>query len=80
MKKLILLLIVVFLSSCYNDSQETIQNGNFKVEYLFEQNGCKMYRFRDGGRFVYWSDCQGKVQSDYESDDDVHHQETITTQ
>ncbi len=54
------LLFTVALSGCVEPAQESVQNGNFTVEYLFEQNGCKMYRFKDGGRYVYWSDCQGK--------------------
>ena len=59
------LLVAVLLVGCVNDPKSEAQNGNFKVEFLFEQNGCKMYRFKDGGRYVYWSDCQGKMQSDY---------------
>jgi starvation-inducible outer membrane lipoprotein len=68
MKKLIIftfIMLSVLLVGCMKDPQEVKQNGNFQVELLFEQNGCKMYRFKDGGRYVYWSDCQGKVQSDY---------------
>jgi len=58
------LLVAVLFVGCVNDPKETKQNGNFEVEYLFEQNGCKMYRFKDGSRYVYWSDCQGKVSYD----------------
>lgn len=62
-----LLVAVLFFSvtSCKEEAQSSVQNGNFQLEFLFEQNGCKMYRFKDGGRYVYWSDCQGKTQSDY---------------
>ena len=59
------LLAAVLFTGCVEDGKESVQNGSFTVEFLFEQNGCKMYRFKDGGRYVYWSDCQGKVQSDY---------------
>ena len=58
------LLVAVLFVGCVNEPKETEQNGNFQVEYLFEQNGCKMYRFKDGTRYVYWSDCQGKVSYD----------------
>lgn len=59
------LLCAILLNGCVNDAKESVQNGKFIVEFLFEQNGCKMYRFKDGGRYVYWSDCQGKIQGDY---------------
>ena len=81
-----LLVAVLFLSltSCVNDAKSEVQNGNFKVEFLFEQNGCKMYRFKDGGRYVYWSDCQGKVQSDYSTQSGktrvTHHSESLTSE
>ena len=78
-----LLLVAVFISSCKEEAQSTIQNGNFKIEFLFEQNGCKMYRFQDGGRYIYWSDCQGKIQSDYSQSTGkgttTHHFESITS-
>ncbi|OWP82789.1 hypothetical protein BWK59_14010 [Flavobacterium davisii] len=77
------LLALLLLSSCKEEPLKTIQNGNFKVEYLFEQNGCKMYRFEDGGRYIYWSDCQGKIQSDFTTNSGKHnirhYEETITT-
>lgn len=83
MKKLCVILIAILLSSCVRDAQEVVANGNFEVEYLFEQNGCKMYRFKDGGRYIYWSDCQGKTTSDYSTSNGktstTHHQEVITT-
>ena len=60
-----LLLVACFISSCKKDAQSTVQNGNFKLEFLFNQNGCKMYRFQDGSRYIYWCDCEGRVQSDY---------------
>jgi len=82
------LLAVVLLSGCFKDQdpKEIIQNGNFTVEFLFEQNGCKMYRFKDGGRYIYWSDCQGKVQSDYTTQSGSgkttisHHVESVTSE
>jgi len=66
MKKLILILIVSLLSlSCVKDAQSTAAVGQFKNEFLFEIEGCKMYRFQDGSRYIYWSDCRGKVNYDY---------------
>lgn len=56
--------LVGLLLGCKGQAKESIQEGDFKVELLFEKDGCKMYRFKDGNRYIYWSDCSGKVQSD----------------
>jgi hypothetical protein len=81
MKKL--LVLCLFLTGCVEKAQESVQNGNFQVDFLFEQNGCKMYRFMDGSRYIYWSDCAGKIQSDYTTrsgkHSTTHYEETITT-
>lgn len=78
------LLATVLFIGCVQDAKESVRNGNFTVEFLFEQNGCKMYRFKDGGRYVYWSDCQGKVQSDYGTQSGkeraTHHVEVVTSE
>lgn len=83
MNKAIIILIAILFTGCVQDAKHSTQNGNFKVEFLFEQNGCKMYRFCDGGRYVYWSDCQGKTQSDFTTrsgkSSTTHSEETITT-
>lgn len=77
-KVLVLILFsCVLLFSCQKSPQISSVRGNFKVEFLFEQNGCKVYRFKDGLYYVYWSDCQGKTQ--YESSrKNAHKIESIT--
>jgi hypothetical protein len=56
MKKILLIAVVVMMSSCYKDAQETSTEGNgFQVEFLFEKDGIKMYRFSDGGRAHYFT-------------------------
>ena len=62
------MLAVVLLSGCLKEGQQTEQttNGEFKVELLFEKDGCKIYRFTDGGHAVYWTNCRGKVESVYQ--------------
>lgn len=84
MKKIISLLIIIALfAGCYGDPKEKIQNGNFEVQYLFEQDGCKVYRFFDGGRAVYFSNCKGKMQTDVTTNNkqtSTYNVETITTQ
>lgn len=78
------LLAAILFAGCVHDAKESVQNGSFTVEFLFEQNGCKMYRFKDGGRFIYWSDCQGKVQSDYNTRSGktsvTHNDEAVTSE
>lgn len=60
MKKL-LLITLLFIFGCAGHAKESVQDGDFKIELLFEKDGCKMYRFKDGGNYIYWSDCSGKT-------------------
>ena len=58
MKKLIISALTIgLLGGCNHDPQSTKYVGNgIKVEFLFEHNGIKMYRFIDGGRVHYFTD------------------------
>lgn len=38
-------------------------NKTYLVEYLFEHEGCKVYRFSDNGHYVYYTNCNGNVTS-----------------
>lgn len=38
-------------------------NRTYRVEYLFEHDGCKVYRFNDNGRYVYFTNCTGNITS-----------------
>jgi hypothetical protein len=57
MKKIVFVLVTTMLmSSCYTDAQETSHEGNgIRVEFLFEKDGVRMYRFRDGGHTHYYT-------------------------
>lgn len=58
MKKILLVLTiaVVTLTSCYKRAQVTSTEGNgFEVEFLFEKDNIKVYRFFDGGRYHYFT-------------------------
>ena len=57
MKKILgLLLAGVLLTGCYKDPQSSTTEGNgFQVEFLFEKDGIKVYRFSDGGRQHYFT-------------------------
>jgi hypothetical protein len=57
MKKILLIASVTLtLSSCYKDPQNITTEGNgFEVEFLFEKDGIRVYRFRDGGKTHYFT-------------------------
>lgn len=38
-------------------------NDTYTVDYLFEHDGCKVYRFYDQGNYVYFTNCNGDVTS-----------------
>jgi hypothetical protein len=63
MKKL--LLIALVFASCKREAerQVVVTNANFKVELLFEVDGCKVYRFNDNG-YKYFTTCKGNVSWD----------------
>ncbi|HNX55996.1 MAG TPA: DUF4884 domain-containing protein [Prolixibacteraceae bacterium] len=62
-----LLLFVLLLNSCgINQPISTLKPSNnetYAVDYLFEHDGCKVYRFQDMGRWVYFTNCSGDVTS-----------------
>lgn len=64
MRYLFLIPLALF-SSCMIQkpiSKEPAQNNhNYQVEYLFEHDGCKVYRFRDGTYYVYFTNCNGEA-------------------
>ena len=69
MKKVfvLLVLVVLVLSSCAKDGVSVqgvaVPSGaDFEVSFLFEVDGCKVYRFRDAGHFRYFSTGNGRFQ------------------
>jgi hypothetical protein len=36
-------------------------NKTYQVDFLFEHDGCKVYRFEDSGYRVYFTNCNGDV-------------------
>ncbi len=57
MKKLLIVLLLG-LTGCYNEPQSIEHTGKddkFEVEYLFEKDGIKVYRFYDGGNAHYFT-------------------------
>ena len=66
-KILFLLFVVTMFSSCF--IQQPIErmvpdnNKTYSVYYLFEHDGCKVYRFQDMNNFVYFTNCNSDVTS-----------------
>lgn len=58
---------IVWLSSCATErpisKAAPDNNPSYRVEYLFEHDGCKVYRFMDMGHYIYFTNCQGDVSS-----------------
>lgn len=76
MKKLFMLAAMLALIGCEKASEVQVQSGEFNVERLFTVDGCTAYRFRDSGRAVYYTNCQGSTQSTYS--EGKHTKERVT--
>ena len=61
----ILVMIGVMMTACYTGRPVAKQipqnNDTYNVDYLFEHDGCKVYRFYDRGNYVYFTNCSGEV-------------------
>lgn len=44
-------------------AQKAVNNSTYEVDYLFEHDGCKVYRFLDNHEYVYFTNCTGVVSS-----------------
>ncbi len=84
MRTVLLALIVLILVSCKGEAASSEQIGDFKVEYLFTNEGCRIYRFHDGGRRVYFSNCKGNIETSYttktgKNTSTTHYEETLNS-
>jgi hypothetical protein len=65
MKKYLYCALCVFACSCYPQhplvKEAAANNTTYKVEYLFEHEGCKVYRFLDRGNYIYYTNCNGEA-------------------
>lgn len=48
--------LVLFIAGCVKDPVLTSKtnNADIEVELLFEHDGCRVYRFHDAGRAIYF--------------------------
>ena len=42
-------------------TKEPGNNKTYEVDYLFDHDGCKVYRFYDRGNYVYFTNCTGEA-------------------
>ena len=64
MKKLLLVFVTLLFVSCRKEGTYVPSENakdDFHIEFLFECDGVKMYRFRDGYRFRYFTTGNGKM-------------------
>ena len=51
---------------------ESAQNNDtYNVSFLFEHDGCKVYRFTDNFRYVYFTNCTGNTSTAQNDSTDV---------
>lgn len=56
------------LVGCNKEPEEVTRVGSdFEVGRLFTTDGCTVYRFSDGGRNVYFTNCTGSTCYSYQS-------------
>lgn len=63
MRKYFIIILFIFLYGCSVEPEqvEKTSNQNIKVDFLFEKDGCRVYRFTDGGQNIYWTNCRGNI-------------------
>lgn len=66
----------IALYSCMSQRPIALQkppnNDTYTVEYLFEHDGCKVYRFLDRGNCVYFTNCNGDATAFSDSATAIH--------
>ena len=69
MKAAIIPIIAILLAGCTNQGVPVSISGavdtGFHVEKLFEIDGISVYRFKDAGRYVYFTNTTGRVEYSY---------------
>jgi hypothetical protein len=66
MKKIYIALLCPPFLSCVEQrypltSQPSQNNVTYQVDYLFEHEGCRVYRFIDHGNYIYYTNCRGEA-------------------
>ncbi len=65
MKRFLPFLLCIPFTGCFVQQpvkeEITKNNQDYTVDYLFEHEGCKVYRFYDRGKYVYFTNCSGEA-------------------
>ena len=65
MKNFLPFIVLLIASGCATgiplQTKESENNRTYEVDYLFEHDGCKVYRFYDRGNYVYFTNCKGEA-------------------
>jgi hypothetical protein len=68
---MVLFATILLLTACAARSPRVISitrptnNPDYRVEFLFEHDGCRVYRFLDNGYYVYFTTCTGETTAVY---------------
>ena len=59
MRILYLFFIVFLFSGCKTvwKKMKVSSTGKYDIQYLFEYDGCKVYRFTDNSNYIYFTNC-----------------------
>lgn len=57
------LIAVALVAGCAKEPESvaTVGAGGVQAETLFTHEGCRVYRFSDNGRYVYYTNCSGSA-------------------
>ena len=65
MSRYLPLILLVFAAGCITQRPITHElshnNKDYEVDYLFEHDGCKVFRFFDRGNYIYFTTCRGEA-------------------
>jgi len=71
MKPFLPILLCGCLAACNTQkpllSEAPGNNQTYKVDYLFEKDGCRVYRFKDRGAYIYFTSCNGEAINSHDS-------------
>lgn len=65
MNRILPVILLFLVSGCATQiplhEGKSQNNKTYEVDYLFEHDGCKVYRFYDRGNYVYFTNCRGET-------------------
>ncbi|SUE33653.1 DUF4884 domain-containing protein [Rikenella microfusus] len=80
MKKALLIILAAGLLGCVKSGKVMRPNDgnrNYSPKFLFEVDGVRVYRFYDGGRYIYFTNSTGRVSYTISRRGDIRHVETL---